>query len=299
MSFHANSEVGRKDVRRDRISSTLISVISFLRGLPLFLSARPKTPLRVLCVMAFDTLHMLRHSKRLPIGKLRTLAALLDFGACANAICDNKEFCWREFRTTRQLLDDAGIHSSVVDFLRRLRELETRRPPLGGDHKQFHEVESYREAIVRLSLGMVATTAIGNQCLDEGVGATYCDDDLEILFRIVMQCQIIDDVLDYSKDMSAGLPSFLTASESLPQAFELTRLAALGYADNRNLPRTGDVFPLRLALFVVSTCTKLVILLGRWRQRVHFVQPLPECIYRRRLLIPDASPKFPSSITSR
>ncbi len=267
MSFHANSELGRRNACRDRISSTLISVTSVLRGLPLFFSARPKTPLRVLCVMAFDTLHMLRNSKRLPVVKLRTLAVLLDFGACANAICDNKEFCRREFRRTRQLLEDAGIRSSVVEFLRRLRELESKRPSPGGDHKQFQKVGSYREAIVRLSLGMVAATAIGNQCLDEGVRATYCDDDLEILFRIVMQCQIIDDVLDYSKDMSAGLPSFLTASESLPQAFELTRLVALGYADDRNLPRTGDVFPLRLALFVVSTCAKLVILLGRWRQR--------------------------------
>ncbi len=104
---------------------------------------------------------------------------------------------------------------------------------------------------------------IGNQCLDEGIRATYCDADLNILFRIVMQCQIIDDVLDYSKDMSAGLPSFLTASKSLPQAFELTRLAALGYADDRDLPRTGDMFPLRSALFLVSACTKLVMVLLR------------------------------------
>jgi hypothetical protein len=126
----------------------------------------------------------------------------------------------------------------------------------------------YREAVVRLSLGMVATTAHGNQRLDEGIRATCCDADLNILFRIVMQCQIIDDVLDYSKDLSAGLPSFLTASRSLPQAFELTRLAALGYADDRDLPRTGKVFPLRSALFLVSTCTKLVIVLGQWRQRI-------------------------------
>src|SRR5688500_3664238 len=74
---------------RDRISSTLISVMSCLRCLPLFCSARPKTPLRVLCVMAFDMLHMLRHSKPLPVTKHRMLAALLDFGACTNAMFDN------------------------------------------------------------------------------------------------------------------------------------------------------------------------------------------------------------------
>ena len=249
-----------------RISSILIAVRSIVRGLSLFMSARPKTPLRVLCIMALDTLHILRHAKPLPMPKLRMLAALLDFGACANAAFDNKDCCLHEFRLTLQLLEEAGIRSSVVEYLRRLRDLESRCPLPGGDYWQFQKVSLYREAVVRLSLGMVDTTANGNQCLDEGIRATYCKADLNILFRIVMQCQIIDDVLDYSKDMSAGLPSFLTASKSLPQAFELTRLAVLGYADDRDLPRTGDVFPLRSALFLVSTCTKLVIVLGRWRE---------------------------------
>ncbi len=95
-------------------------------------------------------------------------------------------------------------------------DLESSRPLPGGDHWQFQDVGLYREAVVRLSLGMVAATASGNRCLDEGIRATYCDADLKILFRIVMQCQIIDDVLDYSKDLSAGLPSFLTASEIAP-----------------------------------------------------------------------------------
>jgi hypothetical protein len=269
MSNHATSELERWSAGRDRTSSFLISVTSLLRGLPLFLSARPKTPLRVLCVMAFDTLHMLRNSKRLPVPKLRMLSALLDFGACANAAFDHKNFCRKEFRATRQMLQDAGIRPAMVEFIRRLRELERRRPSPGGDHWQFQKVGSYRESVVRLSLGMVFTTATDNQCLDDGIRATYCDEFLEILFRIVMQCQIIDDVLDYAKDVSAGLPSFLTASKSLPQAFELTRLAALGYADDRDLPRSGDVYPLRLALMLVSACAKLVILLGRWRQGIH------------------------------
>lgn len=292
MNLHANSE--REHHRESerwsarhahgRIPSLLISVVSFLRGLPLFMAARPKTPLRVLCVMAFDTLHVLHTSRRLPLPKLRILATLLDFGACANAAFDNKVFCWKEYRATRRMLDAAGIRSSVVEFLRRFRELERIRPPPGGDPWHFQKVRAYREAVVRLSLGMVATTAIGNQCLDEGIRATYCDDDLKVLFRIVMQCQIIDDVVDYSKDTSAGLPSFLTATESLAHAFELTRLARLQYADDRDLPQTDDLFPLRLALLVVSACAKLVVLLGRWRQRPYLVQQLPERGYGSRLV---------------
>src|SRR6266481_637814 len=103
-----------------RLSSILIAVRSLVRGLSLFVSARPKTPLRVLCIMAFDTLHRLRNAKPLPVPKLRTLAALLDFGACANAALDNKECCRHESRVTLQLLEEAGMRPSVVEYLRRL-----------------------------------------------------------------------------------------------------------------------------------------------------------------------------------
>jgi hypothetical protein len=215
--------------------------------------------------MAFDMLHMLRHSKPLPVTKHRMLAALLDFSACTNAIFDNKHYCRKEIRLTRRILDEAGLNSLVDEFLRRLWELERRRPSPFEHDWRFDKVRSYREGVIRLLLGTVAATTMGKHSIDEGIRATYCDDDLKILFRIAMQCQIIDDFLDYSKDMSAGLPSFLTASESLPEAITLTHQAAFGYADNRDLPRSDNVFPLRIALFVGSTCAKLMIQLGRWR----------------------------------
>src|SRR5207302_6258443 len=82
------------------ISSILIAVRSLVRGLSLFVSARPKTPLRVLCIMAFDMVHMLRNARPLPMRKIRMLAALLDFAACANAAFDNKECCRHECRIT-------------------------------------------------------------------------------------------------------------------------------------------------------------------------------------------------------
>jgi hypothetical protein len=246
------------------MKSLLIAVRSLVHGLPLFMSARPKTPLRVLCLMAFDTLHRLRHAKPLPMVQLKLLAALLDFGACANAAFDNKDWCRHESLMTLRLLEEGGIRSSVVEYLRRLSDLESGRPRPGGEDWQFQEARLYREAVVRLSLGMVAATASGKACLDEEIRATCDDADLNLLFRIAMQCQIIDDVLDYSKDLSVGLPSFLTTSRSLPQAFELTRLAALEYADDRDVPRTGDVFALRSALFLVTICARLVILVGHW-----------------------------------
>lgn len=258
-----------------------IAVGSIARGLSLFLSARPKTPLRVLCIMSFDTLHILRNAKPLPALKVRLLAALLDFAACANAAFDHKRCCPRELRETRQLLEEAGLRSLVAEHLRRLKHLETRRPLPGGDDVQFHSVRSYREAVVRLSLGTVAATVNDSQCLNDAIRATYGNAALMILFRIVMQCQIIDDVLDYSQDMSAGLPSFLTASKPLSRSFELVRMAAMGYADDRDLPRNGDLYPLRFAMFLVSSSAKLAILLGRWRQRTQDLLATPRAGFQR------------------
>jgi len=250
---------------RRRISSTLIAIGSARRCLPLFVSARPGTPLRVLCVMAFDALHQLRCSKPLPVATHRVLAALLDFGACTNAIFDGKEYSRKELELTRQILDDAGLHSIVEAVLRQLSDLEGRRPSPFGDDRRFHDTRSYREAVVRLWLGTLAATVAGNGWPAEGTRAPYGDDVLEILFRIVMQCQIIDDVLDYSRDASAGLPSFLTASASLAEAIERTHQASREYAHHRDLPRSDDVLPLRMALAVASICARLVILVRRWK----------------------------------
>lgn len=244
------------------ISSSLVAVRSMVRRLPLLLSASPQTPLRVLCIMAFDMLHTLRHAKPLPMHKVRTLAALLDFGACTNAAFDNKKYCRQESRRLLQLLEGAGIRSSVTEYLRKLTELERGRPLPGGEDGQFQTVVLYREAVVGLSLGMVAATALGNLRLADAIRAISRDADLNILFRIVMQCQIIDDVLDYARDVLAGLPSFLTAGDSLSQAFERTRLAALGYADDRNVSRAGELFPLRAALFLLSAGVRLAIALA-------------------------------------
>lgn len=248
-----------------RISSTLTSVRSVRRCLPLFLAARPRTPLRVLCIVAFDARHRLRHAKPLPVSTHQVLAALLDFGACTNAIVDHKPYSHEDLDRSRRILDEAGLQSIVDELLERLWDLETRRPPPFGDDRQCHDVRSHREAVARLWLGTVAATAAGSRCVEDGIRATYADDVLDLLFRIVMQCQIIDDAIDYSRDASAGLPSFLTASASFPDAIDQTYQAACDYARHRDLPRSGDALPFRVALGIASACAKLMIRLSRWR----------------------------------
>ena len=96
---------------------------------------------------------------------------------------------------------------------------------------------------------------------------THCDSEVEALFRIVMQCQIIDDVLDYAEDVSAGLPSFLTATASLPKAIELTAETARSYASKSHRATRNSVFPLRAAASVVTAAARLVVSLADLRHR--------------------------------
>jgi hypothetical protein len=259
--------IQRTESRPGRLAASLAATVSLLRGLPLFVSGRPQTPLRVLCLMAFDTVHVLRYSRRLSARSLQTLASLLDFGACANDFFDDNDFSRQEYWTTRRRLEEAGTGVSVNEYLNRLRDLEKRRPSPGGDVQQHRMVQFYRESVVRLSLGMIAATALENATIEDGIRATHRDEDLETLYRIVMLCQIVDDVLDLATDADHGLPSFLTANASLSQALALTSGAATRYADRSGLPSSPQTFPFRMALLGISAIARLVILFGHWRWR--------------------------------
>ena len=199
MNFQANRE--RWKALYAGISSILIAVVSIVRGLSLFMSARPKTPLRVLCIMAFDTLHMLRHAKRAADASNSECWQHCSISEPAPMRLSITRMCCRhECRATLQLLEEAGIRSSVVEYLRRLSDLESRRPLPGGDHRQFQKVGLYREAVVRLSLEWWPRQPMATSASTRESARPTAMADLNILFRIVMQCQIIDDVLDYSKD---------------------------------------------------------------------------------------------------
>ena len=248
--------------RVGRIRASLVSMRCLLRRLPLFFRAAPRTPLRVLCIVAIDTIQVVRHSQPLPRQRIGELATFLDFQACTNAAWDRKYSCAADSRELKQRLEKAGLGSWVTEYASRLAELESRRPSVGGDRRHFDEVRSYREAVVRLSLATITAIGLKAQCLEEAVRATYCDSDVAALFGMAMQCQIIDDVLDYREDLSAGLPSLLTATASLPQARALTAEAARSYAASRGLAGSG-VFPLEAALSVVTAVTKLVVAAAR------------------------------------
>jgi len=205
--------------------------------------------LRVLAIVALDTLHVLRTSRPLSRKRVGELAMVIDFQACTNAAWDRKTLSPEAYRASRERLETAGLGMHLDEYLDRLRALESRRPPIGGDQRNFDDVRAYREEVVRISLATLTAIALDG---------TQDDGDLDALFRMAMQCQIIDDVLDYREDLRAGLPSFLTATGSRSKALELTARAARSYG------RGQGVLPLRVALRILSMLAQLVM---RWGVR--------------------------------
>ena len=255
----------RRRARARPIWPGLVAAICLLRGLRLFVSAAPATPLRILAIIALDTLHVLRRSRPLPRRQIRELAMLLDFQACTNAAWDDKNLCVTGYERLRQRLVQAGLESRIEMYLNRLGELESRRPSIAGDSRRFDEVRSYREDVARLSLETIISFALDTECLEPGSPLSDSGGDVEVLFRIAMQCQIIDDVVDYTADQAAGLPGFLTACASLPQALELTAGAARRYGRDRSSGH--GILPLRMALQVCTALTSLTLGMAHRRHR--------------------------------
>lgn len=249
------------------IRIALVSVRCVVRGLPLFFRRTPRTPLRVVGVIALDALHLLRHARPLPREQTKELAMFLDLEGCANAVCDGKAVGASEYESVRRRLENAGWGARVQEYLGRLQELESRRPAIGGDVRRFDDVRSYREAVARLAIAPAAAVALEADSLEVAIRATWSDRDVHALFQILMQCQIIDDVMDYAADLSAGLPSFLTSSTSLRQSVALTAKAARSYASSRVTESGPAVYPLRIALSLITAATYLLIRAADLRSR--------------------------------
>jgi hypothetical protein len=123
-------------------------------------------------------------------------------------VWDRKPFCATEYQELRRQLETAGLERWVTAYLRLLGELETRRPSVGGHVQRCDQVRLYREAVARLSLATLAAIATDAEGIEDGIRATYGDRDLTILFRMAMQCQIVDDVMDYRKDLGRVCRAF-------------------------------------------------------------------------------------------
>jgi len=168
---------------------------------PLLLAARPKTPLRVLCIAAFEFLARLRGGT---LGKRRRLAMAhaCDFGSLRDGYYDQRRFDASEYRSLRCELRRMAPETATSHYIRQLRQAERSRPILSAsDPGVANAVVAYRTSVLDLSL----------RWMQEISGLSVEAVKFHVLLNLVSLMQIADDVLDWKDDQADRCPSYVTA----------------------------------------------------------------------------------------
>lgn len=267
--------------RPRRFEALWVAVVCSIRRLPLLAARHPKTALRVWCVAAFDTLEVLTRSTRLTLHQVECLCWFLDFAACANARSDGKKFSIEEFDRTRQHLEESGYADLIRAYLTQLQEQEENRPSVGpwdvaAVEARSRRVRNYRESVARLSLQAIvdllsrqrrtADLTDDEDAFDEPSKSAAYGAGLELLFHLVMLCQLIDDALDYGSDRAAGLPSFLTAAGEIRLSLNGANAAVDDYVGSPECPEPC-LFPFQLARSAMGQCVRLLLAWCGWWHR--------------------------------
>lgn len=228
-----------------------------------FFARQPATPLRVLALIAITA--ALR-SRGIVLGpdRRRALIEAMELGALLNDRFDQDPHDPEELRARVRWFARSEHRNLVRGYAKRLRRLERSRP---DSMERGSATQCYREGVNSVSLAML--WALGHsRTLGIAELEIQREPDLQLLFQIVMQAQVIDDVLDLREDRRRELPSFATGGASLQEIVSI-------YADGKPLRLDRD-FCLRVALRTITAVARLVVAItartpkaagcGRWRR---------------------------------
>lgn len=170
---------------------------------PLLLASRPRTPLRVFCIAAFEFLARLRGGT-LGRGRRLALARACDFGSLRDEYYDQRRLDAAEYRLLRCQLRGMAPEAATSRYIRQLRQAERNRPVLASASSNpgvVNAVIAYRTWVLDLSL----------RWLQEISGLSVESVRFHVLLSLVGLLQIADDVLDWKDDQAFQRPSYVTA----------------------------------------------------------------------------------------
>jgi len=182
-----------------RVAGTAVSALMVC--FPMLLAACPKTPLRVLCIVAFEYLARLRGGT---LGRRRRLAMAhaCDFGSLRDDYYDHRKLDATEYRSLRFKLRRMVPEAATSRYIQRLRQAERNRPILEATAPGVVDaVIAYRTGVLDLSL----------RWLQEISGLPVERVKFHALLSLVSLMQIADDLLDWQDDQAVGRPSYVTA----------------------------------------------------------------------------------------
>src|SRR5688572_3536463 len=215
---------------------------------PLLVARRPRTPLRVLCIGAFEYAARVGGG-RLDSARRMALACACDFGALRNDFYDQRELNPQAYRQLRRSMGELAPKAATQHYVRALRETERGRPVFEpGGFAEPHAVIEYRNRVLAISLGWLQ--AISRRSLEPVM--------FEALLALVGLIQLVDDILDWKDDWTARRPTYVTAflrEWTQPPCHALTHLRAHANQFRGSLvsasERRLEIAPLMLAGFLV------------------------------------------------
>lgn len=169
--------------------------------LPMLVEARPRTPLRVFCIAAFEYLARMGGET---LGRERrvAIAHACDFGSLRDEFYDEQKLDVTEYRSLRSALRRIAPEGATVRYIQELRKAERGRPILSANAPGAPEaVVGYRESVIELSLRWL-----------EGISGLAVEAvRFQSLVSLVCLMQLADDLLDWKEDEAAKCPSYVTA----------------------------------------------------------------------------------------
>ena len=194
--FRRNMFRVQQRLRCIRIVST-----AFLSCVPLFVARRPKTPLRVLCIAAFEYLARLRGASLDDTHRL-ALAYACDFGALRNDFYDQRELDRHMYRELRHGLRRLAQETATRRYIVELRKTERARPVFGPDgFAETASVLDYRLRVLVLSLAWLHI--VSRRSIEPGI--------FQALVALVGLIQLVDDLFDWKDDWACRRPTCVTA----------------------------------------------------------------------------------------
>jgi hypothetical protein len=181
------------------VAGKAVSAVMFCS--PLLLAPRPKTPLRVFCIVAFEFLARL-HGGTLGRRRRMAMAHACDFGSLRDDYYDHRKLDANEYRSLRCKLRGLAPEGATSRYIRQLRQAERSRPVLAECSPGVTmAVVAYRTSVLDLSL----------RWMQELSGLSTESVKFHVLLSVVGLMQIADDVLDWKDDQADRRPSYVTA----------------------------------------------------------------------------------------
>ena len=182
-----------------RIAGTAVSAV--LVCSPMLLEARPRTPLRVFCIAAFEYLARLRGGT---LGRRRRLAIAhaCDFGSVRDEYYDQQKLDLTEYRSLRSALRSMAPEAATFRYIQQLRKAERGRPILSATTPGVANATiGYRTSVINLSVRWLQVIS----------GLAIERVKFHSIVSLVCLMQLADDLLDWKDDQVGRRPSYVTA----------------------------------------------------------------------------------------